>query len=592
VGALVLLLTFVVAIGLNMARGRNPDCHCFGQLHSEPAGWPTLARNGVLAGLAAWLVARGPGGVGPGLVGWFSTLGTTDQLIVAIGAVGLGLIAAEAWFLAQMLGQNGRLLLRLDALESRLALNGQPSPSSSASPAPTPAGPAVGPEIGAPAPAFELLTADGQSLSLQTLLAAGRPILLLFMHPHCAPCNALAPEVTVWQREQTLVTVAIISQGAAEEARAKAQEHGLARVLLDADQAVSQRYRVQGTPVSVPIRPDGVVLGRAALGPNEIRSLYFQLVAGAGFGLPVGANGHDQGAPRPPGPPAATGGATVSAVGIGDPAPALADATDAASDAEDLTYSGRRTVVLFWNSSCGFCQQMLPDLRAWDANPPAGAPRLVVALQGGQEGRPALDLRSPLVLDPDFSLGRRFGANGTPMAVLVDEQGRVASRVAAGAPEVMALLNGTLPTVHDRPAGPSGLAVGAPAPAVELPSMSGETVRLSDFRGSPTLLLFWNPGCGFCQGMLEDLKRWQAAPPPGAPKLLVISMGDVESNRAQGIAAPVLLDGGFQVGPRFGVSGTPSAVLIDAEGRVASPVAVGAPAVLALAGAGQASAAA
>src|SRR5215208_6427661 len=48
-GALALLSVFVVGIGINVARGRKPDCHCFGQLHSAPAGWKTLARNGVLA---------------------------------------------------------------------------------------------------------------------------------------------------------------------------------------------------------------------------------------------------------------------------------------------------------------------------------------------------------------------------------------------------------------------------------------------------------------------------------------------------------------------------------------------------------------
>jgi uncharacterized membrane protein YphA (DoxX/SURF4 family) len=51
-GALILLLVFVVGIGYNLARGRTPDCHCFGQLHSAPAGWPTLVRNAVLAALA------------------------------------------------------------------------------------------------------------------------------------------------------------------------------------------------------------------------------------------------------------------------------------------------------------------------------------------------------------------------------------------------------------------------------------------------------------------------------------------------------------------------------------------------------------
>src|ERR1700692_3051312 len=32
VASLVLLLLFVAGIGYNLARGRTPDCHCFGQL--------------------------------------------------------------------------------------------------------------------------------------------------------------------------------------------------------------------------------------------------------------------------------------------------------------------------------------------------------------------------------------------------------------------------------------------------------------------------------------------------------------------------------------------------------------------------------
>src|SRR3712207_5861145 len=39
-GALTLLLLFTVGISYNLARGRTPECHCFGQLHSTPAGWP------------------------------------------------------------------------------------------------------------------------------------------------------------------------------------------------------------------------------------------------------------------------------------------------------------------------------------------------------------------------------------------------------------------------------------------------------------------------------------------------------------------------------------------------------------------------
>src|SRR3712207_2888226 len=54
--ALGLLGLFTVGIGANLARGRRPECRCFGQLHSAPAGWSTLLRNGALAVVAAFVV--------------------------------------------------------------------------------------------------------------------------------------------------------------------------------------------------------------------------------------------------------------------------------------------------------------------------------------------------------------------------------------------------------------------------------------------------------------------------------------------------------------------------------------------------------
>src|SRR5919107_3370790 len=75
-GALGLLMLFVVGISLNLARGRKPDCHCFGQLHSAPAGWKTLARNAVLAavaGLVFWGGYEGGGG-GASALAWLGGL--------------------------------------------------------------------------------------------------------------------------------------------------------------------------------------------------------------------------------------------------------------------------------------------------------------------------------------------------------------------------------------------------------------------------------------------------------------------------------------------------------------------------------------
>ena len=60
IAALVLLLAFIGGIASAMSRGEAPDCHCFGQLHSAPAGRGTLVRNAALSGLAAIVAVHGP----------------------------------------------------------------------------------------------------------------------------------------------------------------------------------------------------------------------------------------------------------------------------------------------------------------------------------------------------------------------------------------------------------------------------------------------------------------------------------------------------------------------------------------------------
>jgi thiol-disulfide isomerase/thioredoxin len=123
---------------------------------------------------------------------------------------------------------------------------------------------------------------------------------------------------------------------------------------------------------------------------------------------------------------------------------------------------------------------------------------------------------------------------------------------------------------------------------VKLQDLKGNTVELDDFRGEDTLVLFWNPGCGFCQQMLPEIKQWEGNRPEGAPKLLFVSAGTEEANKDMKLSSKVVLDQQFAAGRAFGASGTPSAVLVDAEGRIASEVAVGAPAVLDLVGASRA----
>jgi thiol-disulfide isomerase/thioredoxin len=99
----------------------------------------------------------------------------------------------------------------------------------------------------------------------------------------------------------------------------------------------------------------------------------------------------------------------------------------------------RATLLLFWNPSCGYCQQMLPDLQDWASAPPPGAPQLVVVSNGSVQEARGMQVRARILLDPKHQAGAAIGAHGTPMAVLLDESARIASEVATGAQAVFAL---------------------------------------------------------------------------------------------------------------------------------------------------------
>ena len=593
VGALALLLLFVAGIGVNLARGRKPDCHCFGQLHSAPAGWSTLVRNGALAAVAGFILWQGREGAGPSTVSWLGALSSVQLLALVGGLLALALLAAVGWFLVHLLRQNGRLLVRLEALEQRVA-SGEAAPAEAEAPQ---AEPEVGLPVGTEAPAFSLQGLYGETLTLEALRARGKPVMLLFTDPNCGPCTALLPEIGRWQQEHVeKLTVSLISRGTPEENRTKSAEHGLSSVLLQGDWEISEAYQVEGTPSAVIVEPDGKIGSPLAAGPEAIRSQVARTVEEPAQ-LPMHPQQAQEGEPCPncgqvhaDNGQAAQQAAPVGPA-IGEPAPPLKLPNLKGKKVNLAAYRGKKTLVLFWNPGCGFCQQMLDDLKAWETDPPEGAPKLLVVSTGTVAENLAMGLRSTVVLDQNFSVGSSFGANGTPMAVLVDEEGKIASELAAGPPAVLALAGVAQDPSSNGSGGgqaaPAAAKIGEPAPPVKLPDLGGITVDLPDFKGAETLVLFWNPGCGFCQQMLDDLKALESDPPERAPEILVVSAGSAEDNRAMGLRSTVVLDQNFSVGSAFGASGTPSAVLVDSEGKVASEVAVGAPAVLGLAGASQ-----
>jgi peroxiredoxin len=128
---------------------------------------------------------------------------------------------------------------------------------------------------------------------------------------------------------------------------------------------------------------------------------------------------------------------------------------------------------------------------------------------------------------------------------------------------------------------PVGLPVGATVDPVTLPDLDGNDVSLGDFRGRQVVLVNWSPTCGFCDAIAADLAAAGRDLEQKANATLVfVAHGTPEANRAMAekyaIASPVLLLGDEANPAGFRNLGTPSAFLIDAEGRAATTLAVGA----------------
>lgn len=435
-GALALLLLFVVGISVNLARGRTPECHCFGQLHSAPVGWRTLARNGVLAAVAGFVIWEGyGGGAGPGALAWLGALSAAQLLGLLGGVLVISLLAGQWVFLVHLLRQNGRLLVRLEILEENVGAGGSVTLSENG----TPIDQGEGLPVGSAAPEFNLSGLHGESLTLDALRSSGKTVMALFTDPDCGPCNAMLPEVGRWQEEHAKkLTLSLISRGEVEENKTKAQEHGLKNVVLQKDWEVSSSYEVRGTPSAVLIDTEGKIASPVAGGAEGIRGLLSYAV-GERSQLPMQPH-QPQGQPCPDcGKVHAAAPTVAAAQNIGEDAPEVKLADLEGNSVELADFRGEDTLVLFWNPGCGFCRQMLPDLKEWEANSAEDAPKLVVVSAGSEEANKEMGLASPVLLDQNFAVGRAFGASGTPSAVLVDAEGKVASEVAVGAPGVLGL---------------------------------------------------------------------------------------------------------------------------------------------------------
>jgi thiol-disulfide isomerase/thioredoxin len=282
---------------------------------------------------------------------------------------------------------------------------------------------------------------------------------------------------------------------------------------------------------------------------------------------------------------------------IGSPAPAfeLKAAAGGAHSLAGLVSAGPPVMLVFSASGCGPCDELMPRLAVWQREHARRLTIAVIAEGDAERNRAKADEYglTLMLLQTDREVAEAYEAHGTPIAVMIDTTGSIASPAVAGPDAIETLVaQATQPALEvvqvPSPNGhrngaaalsPDASRVGEAAPKLVLSDLNGEQVALTDLYTERTVAVFWNPGCGFCQSMLPDLKELETALAPQSPQLVVISSGDPEAARAHALRCPVLLDTEGEAMQAFGADGTPMAVAIE-HGRIASSIAAGADEVL------------
>jgi thiol-disulfide isomerase/thioredoxin len=270
------------------------------------------------------------------------------------------------------------------------------------------------------------------------LISTGRPTVLLFVSPGCAPCSAIVPDVEQWQqRFANTINFAFISSSDRE---ANIEKFGKVPVpvALQADREVAVSYGAEATPTGILIDRDGRMRARPAVGQTAIRELVSRSISSE---LDATAEGRT---PAPVQPVeedsiasllAAPGSNQVGTYGSRMPLPTLEGGYLALDEV-----AGGSPILLFWNTECTFCQGIVEDIREWESEAGDQASRLLIYAQGSETDLRKQEFTSRVILDPGFTIAHSFGATGTPSAALLDESNRLAQPVAVGGDNVLDLL--------------------------------------------------------------------------------------------------------------------------------------------------------
>jgi len=107
------------------------------------------------------------------------------------------------------------------------------------------------------------------------------------------------------------------------------------------------------------------------------------------------------------------------------------------------------------------------------------------------------------------------------------------------------------------------------------PAEGGNTVSLLDFKGKPTLVIFWATWCPPCRREIPDLKAIQKDYAAKGLQMVSVAINFRETRedvvrfkQANELPYMVLWDEGNKISDRYAVEGIPTVLLVDPQGII------------------------
>ncbi|WNL45884.1 TlpA disulfide reductase family protein [Dyella sp. BiH032] len=292
--------------------------------------------------------------------------------------------------------------------------------------------------IGKPAPRVTLKTIDGQTIDLGALYGK-QAVYIKFWATWCVPCREQMPHLEKTFAEAgpdlAVIAVSVGFDETIEDVRKYREELGLKMPLVFDDGSLGEAFHLRVTPQHVVIGRDGRVL---YIGHEANAALDAALLAARTTPGQVGAT--------------ATGAKEEAHYDVGDRVPAF-EAAMLDGTHLSLPQAGRPTALVFLSPWCesylatsrpGLAQSCRAMREKVGALASSGAKVRWIGVASGlwanreelAKYRDEHRIGMPLTLDDSGALFRRFRVTHVPTVLLIDAQGRIASRVEEAGPKL------------------------------------------------------------------------------------------------------------------------------------------------------------